>query len=278
MRILCTGAAGFIGNNLVNELLYRGDDVYGLDIIPGINHRIQTIECPVQMIHKIGMVPDIIFHLAAQSRVQPSFKDPVGSFDDNVKGTLAVLEFARQNGCKVIYAGSSSKHHNPYDSPYAATKMMGEEVCKLYRESYGVDVDIARFYNVYGPGEALDPVNGNVIGIWRHNVEKGIPIKVVGDGEQRRDFTHVDDIVDGLIKISDAVVPHEDAWELGTGRNVSINDLATLFHERSGCLVNYIDDQKGNYRETLNTNTDAYDRLGWSAKKDVIKYIESLEF
>ena len=271
--ILVTGYKGFIGGRLYDTLKERGESVVGLDLKEG-----EGYQSPVQFIHKaVRSNPKVIFHLAAQSRVQPSFEDPVRSFEDNVKGTLMVLEFARKTGCKVIYAGSSSKHHNPYDSPYATTKMMGEELCKLYRESYGVDVDIARFYNAYGPGEALDPKYGNVIGIWRYNVSQGIDIQVVGDGEQRRDFIHVDDIVDGLIKISDAVSPHEDAWELGTGTNYSIIDLATVFHERAGAKVNFIPDQKGNYRETLNTNTDAYDRLGWSPKKNVIKYLESLD-
>ena len=272
--ILVTGANGFIGGNLLKELRRREVDAVGLDI----EEMEEGLHMPVQFIHKyVGRVPRVIFHLAAQSRVQPSFEDPVRTFEDNVKGTLAVLEYARKNGCKVVYAGSSSKHHNPYDSPYATTKYLGEELCKMYRESFGVDVDIARFYNAYGPGEALDPKYGNVIGIWRYKASQGLDIQVVGDGEQRRDFIHVDDIVDGLIRISDAVVPHEDAWELGTGVNYSIIELATLFHERGGCDIEFIPDQKGNYRETLNTNTDAYNRLGWSPKKNVIKYIESLD-
>ena len=271
--ILVTGAAGFIGGNLYRKLKSLGEQVVGLDIVEGTD-----LTSPIQLIEdKLSLKFKTIFHLAAQSRVQPSFEDPIRTFEDNVKGTLMVLEYARKNGCKVIYAGSSSKHNNPYDSPYATTKMLGEDLCKLYRDSYGVDVDIARFYNVFGPGETLHPKYGNVIGIWRHKVSQGLSIQVVGDGEQRRDFIHVNDIVDGLIRISDAVLPHEDAWELGTGQNYSIIDLATLFHERSGCKIDFLEDQKGNYRETLNTNTDAYDRLGWVPKESLIKYIETLD-
>ena len=270
--ILVTGAAGFIGGNLYRKLKSLGEEVVGLDIVEGTD-----LTSPIQLIEeKLSLKPKTIFHLAAQSRVQPSFEDPIRTFEDNVKGTLMVLEYARKNGCKVIYAGSSSKHNNPYDSPYATTKMIGEDLCKLYRDSYGVDVDIARFYNAYGPGETLDPKYGNVIGIWRYKISQGLNIQVVGDGDQRRDFIHVNDIVDGLIRISDAVLPHEDAWELGTGQNYSIIDLATLFHERSGCKIDFLEDQKGNYRETLNTNTDAYDRLGWDPRESLIKYIELL--
>ena len=92
----------------------------------------------------------IIYHLAGQSRVQPSFDFPIESVESNVNGTLAVLEYARKYKCRVVYAGSSSKHNNIHDSPYSTTKALGEDLCKLYRECYGVDVEIARFYNVYG--------------------------------------------------------------------------------------------------------------------------------
>lgn len=273
MRAVVTGGAGFIGQNLANELKHRGYTVYCIDKAPENNC---TGKYDINQIHKLHWNPDVIFHLAAQSRVQPSFENPEQSFNDNVKGTLAVLEWAKKNKCKVVYAGSSSKHHDPYDSPYATTKMMGEELVKMYRKCYNVNAEIARFYNVYGPNEALDPKNGNVIGIWRYCVENGINPKVVGDGEQKRDFIDVRDIVDGLIRIAETDQTHEDGWELGTGTNHSINDLAVMFKERFDCDFDYIEDQAGNYRETLNTNTDMSDRLGWSAKRKLIDYITSL--
>ena len=105
---------------------------------------------------------------------------------------MKVMEWAMRNNVKTIYAGSSSKHHDPSDSPYAMYKYLGEEVCKLYKNSFKVNVEIARFYNVYGPNESLDEEHGNVIGIWREKVDKGYPLPIVGDGNQRRDFTHVD--------------------------------------------------------------------------------------
>jgi len=268
MNIVVTGGSGFIGRNLVTRLRNEGHAVVIIDI---------KQKSPVQLIHKVvKWKPDVIFHLAAQSRVQPSFENPSGCFDDNVAGTQAVLELAREKGCKVVYAGSSSKHHDPYDSPYAATKMMGEELCKMYRKCFNVDVEIARFYNVYGPGEALDPKNGNVIGIWRWCVENNQKAKIVGDGEQRRDFIHVEDIVDGLMKISESVSHHDDAWELGTGTNYSINQLADMFYKKFDLSFEYVEDQKGNYRETLNENTDAYDRIGWKPTRGLTNYIKSL--
>ena len=155
-------------------------------------------------------------------------------------------------------------------------KYLGEEVCKLYRKSYDLDVQIARFYNVYGPGESLDEKFGNVIGIWRSKSSKGESLPIVGDGEQRRDFTHVDDIVDGLIRISQTDKIHEDAWELGSGRNYSVNELFGFFQERFGVESTYIPEQKGNYRETLRENDDTIDRLGWNPEDKLKEYIDSL--
>ena len=281
MKILVTGGAGFIGTNLIKRLVDEGHKVLSLDDystgtkgnhIQGVTYwkgDIETIEF-------LDGEFDLCYHIAAQSRVQPSFEEPTECFRVNVKGTQAVMEWAKAKNVKVIYAGSSSKHHDPSDSPYAMYKYLGEEVCKLYKKSYNVDVQIARFYNVYGPSESLDEKNGNVIGIWRAKVNKDLPIEIVGNGEQRRDFTHVDDIVDGLIRISKTDKVHEDAWELGSGRNYSVNELFLFFKEKFDCESISIPDQKGNYRETLNTNPDAERYLDWQPQDRLKNYILSL--
>ena len=282
--IYVTGGAGFIGKNLVNELIKQGDIPYIIDnlsnsTIEDINSKCSFYPGDVQDIHKIHPSKvEIIYHLAGQSRVQPSFDFPIESVESNVNGTLAVLEYARKYKCRVIYAGSSSKHNNIHDSPYSTTKALGEDLCKLYRECYGVDVEIARFYNVYGPGEALDPINGNVIGIWRYLIQQGKRLQIVGDGSQRRDFTHVDDIVSGLITIGEGVSRHDDAWELGTGVNYNINDLYNWFKERYPNIgKEHISDQKGNYKSTLCVNDDMYDKFGWRAEDRLEQYITNLK-
>jgi UDP-glucose 4-epimerase len=216
------------------------------------------------------------YHLAAQSIVQPSFEDPEESFRVNVDGTMRVMEWARKNKIKVIYAGSSSKHYDPSDSPYAMTKFLGEEICKLYQKSFDVDVQIARFYNVYGPYEPLDVKFGNVIGIWRVKAMEGKPLPVVGDGEQRRDFTHVDDIVDGIIKIANSTLKHEDAWEIGSGVNYSVNELFEMFRKKFNVTLVKVDDQPGNYRKTLRTNDDMLNKLNWSPGDRLKEYIQNL--
>ena len=137
-----------------------------------------------------------------------------------------------------------------------------------------------------GPGEALDEINGNVIGIWRAKVNKDLPIEIVGNGEQRRDFTHVDDIVDGLWRIGRQQFQKApeffqtssgiEAWELGTGVNYSVNDLASMFVNKFGCNIKYIDDQPGNYRKTLCIDTTAQDILGWDPQDRLLHYIQTL--
>ena len=281
-KILVTGGAGFIGSNLIKRLVSEGHRVVSLDDystgdrsthIEGVKY----INADIETIEYLKGQYDVCYHLAALSRIQPSFDDPTECFRVNVKGTESVLEWARHNNIKVVYAGSSSKHHNPADSPYAMYKYLGEEVCKLYKQTFNVDVEICRFYNVYGPGETTDGDYAALLGIWRTQVFNSEPITIVGDGEQRRDFTHVDDIVDGLIKVSETDTKHEDAWELGCGVNYAINDVAQMFRERYGCDHVYIPDQKGNYRETLRDNDDTLEILEWKPEDRLKEFILSLD-
>ena len=176
----------------------------------------------------------------------------------------------------VIYAGSSSRWHNPYQSPYATSKYLGEELCKMYRKTYDLHIEIARFYNVYGPGEIIDGDWAAVTGIWRRQVRDGKNITIVGDGEQRRDFTYVGDIVDGLIKIAESRERHDDAWEFGTGMNYSINEVYEMFKSRFGVEKEHVADQNGNYRKTLRENNDSLERLGWKPVDRLNKYISEL--
>ena len=221
---------------------------------------------------------DVIFHLAALARIQPSFSHPSETFKSNVVGTEAVLEFARTIGAKVIYAGSSSRWHDPRKSPYAMSKYLGEELCKMYHQSFGCKIQIARFYNVYGPGEITDGDYSTVIGIWRRQIRYRDPLTIVGDGEQRRDFTHVYDIVDGLVRIMNTEHYHDDAWELGTGVNYSINELYDMFAERFGSLCGRSNtpDLPGNYRITFREHDDALEKLGWKPVDRLRTYISEL--
>tara|TARA_B100000963_G_scaffold208614_1_gene181711 strand:+ start:730 stop:1584 length:855 start_codon:yes stop_codon:yes gene_type:complete len=281
-KVLVTGGAGFIGSNLIKELKKYDNHIFSLDNystgskeneLDGVTY----INDDITNIGNLGNDYDVCFHLAAQSRVQPSFDNPEESFRVNVFGTSKVMEWAKGSNLKIVYAGSSSKHHSPSDSPYAMYKFLGEEVCKLYKKSYDVNVEIARFYNVYGPGESVDEKHGNVIGIWTAKVINGEPLPIVGDGEQKRDFIHVYDIVDGLNKISLTKLRHEDAWELGTGINYSINTLFDYFNKRFNVKSINIPDQPGNYRRTLRNNDDMLRLLDWRPKDRLSEYIKSLQ-
>jgi UDP-glucose 4-epimerase len=283
MNILVTGGAGFIGTNLINRLVKEGHKVFSLDDYSTgnvNNHNKEALYMHSSVTsfdfnHYPNKI-DLIFHLAAFSRIQPSFNHPIKTFSDNVVGTVTILEYAKKNNIKVIYAGSCSKWHDPTDSPYASSKFLGEEVCRMYRNAFDVNVEIARFYNVYGPYESLDINNGNVIGIWRKLVELNKPLTIVGDGQQRRDFIHVDDVVDGLYKIALSKQKHEDAWELGTGKNYSIIELYNFFKQRFSSNRINVPDQKGNYRETLLVNNDAEKKLKWKPEDRLKEYILNL--
>jgi len=281
MKILVTGGAGFIGTNLIKRLLNKGHTVQSLDNYDSGLRENEIEGCTYYFgdVRSIGTMDkdiDLIYHLAGLSRIQPSFQNPNNTFEVNTIGTQEVCDFAKHIKAKLIYAGSSSRWHNPYQSPYACYKHLGEEICKMYRTTFNTNIEIARFYNVYGPHEIVDGDWAAVTGIWRRQVRDGQPLTIVGDGEQRRDFTHVDDIVDGLYKIGTSKEKHEDAWELGTGKNYSINEVADMFVEKFGCKKQYIPNQKGNYRETLRENNDAMERLGWQPSDKLKQYIQSL--
>lgn len=282
MKILVTGALGFVGKNLCKRLLEEGHDVIGLDNyeigkatdeVEGVKYIPWDIE---QIEYLKGDGIDLCFHLAALSRIQPSFEQPSETFRVNTRGTEAVCEWARQFNIKVVYSGSSSQWHDPFQSPYAMYKKLGEDVCKMYKKIYNLNVEIARFYNVFGPGEIVDGKWAAVIGLWRRQVRDGEPLTLVGDGEQRRDFTHIDDIVDALIKIGFGTESVEDAWELGTGFNYSLNEVADIFIQKFGCEKVYIPQQRGNYQQTLRENDLALEKLDWKPTDRLKEYINGL--
>ena len=282
MDILVTGGNGFIGSNLINRLIEEGHYVISIDNLSTgkkentVSHA-NYLYADINDIATIDFKADLVYHLAALSRIQPSFNKPDETFKTNVLGTEKVMEWARLNNAKVVYAGSSSKHFNPYQSPYAMYKYLGEEVVKMYKEVYGVNAEIARFYNVYGPNEIIgdqDNDGAAVIGIWRNQIANNKPLTIVGDGNQKRDFTHVDDIVDGLWRIGMKNEKHKDAWELGSGKNYSINELANMFSDN----IKYIPKRPGEAWITLADNSLAKEKLNWSPLISLEKYVSRLSW
>jgi UDP-glucose 4-epimerase len=279
MKCLVTGGAGFIGTNLIKRLLKDNHKVVAIDNY-STGHKeneqdgctyfkadIRDVEDYSFFIEK----PDVIFHIAALARIQPSLKNPKPAIDTNVNGTLNILEWARQNDIQVIYAGSSSMHHGIFNSPYAWSKYAGEELCKLYSKIYNLNTTICRFYNVYGQYHIRDGDYATVLGIFEQQYMDGNPLTITADGEQRRDFTHVDDIVDGLVRCADKDFRAEE-FELGSGVNYSINQIAKMFG--NNYPKKYIPARSGEYDETLCTDTKAHDLLNWKPKGNIKNYID----
>tara|TARA_X000001382_G_scaffold2348_1_gene2779 strand:- start:14005 stop:14862 length:858 start_codon:yes stop_codon:yes gene_type:complete len=283
MNVMVTGGAGFVGTNLIKRLLKDGHNVVSIDNYTTGREENEQEGCTYHNVDIRDAVdfdffmedPDVIYHLAALPRIQPSFKYPAITFEANVLGTLNLLEWVRNKEKEIpfVYAGSSSFHGGVYKNPYTFTKWQGEEVVQMYNKTYGVPTSICRFYNVYGPSQLTEGEYCTVIGIFERQFENQEKLTITGDGEQRRDFTHVDDIVDGFVKCGENIEnSNGQIFELGRGENYSINVVAQSFD----CGYTYIDKRPGEVQETLCTDTKAYEKLGWKPKIDLLDYIEEV--
>ena len=283
MRIIVTGGVGFIGTNLIKRLLKDGHKVVSLDnYSTGKKENEQKgckyfdVDLRLTKDYSFFMDnPDVIFHIAALPRIQPSFEAPSITFNSNVVSTQNICEWARTNGnIPVVYAGSSSIHGDKYANPYTFTKWLGEEVCKMYSKVFKLPVTICRFYNVYGHHQASDGAYCNVLGIFERQFKNGEPLTITGDGEQRRDFTNVEDIVDGLIRVSHRTTLGRhigEEFEFGNGKNYSINELVEGFGKEYP--KEYIPKWEGEVRESLCVDKKAIKELGWNPKGDIIQFI-----
>jgi|TARA_R100000008_G_C3576781_1_gene165771 UDP-glucose 4-epimerase len=286
MKALVTGGAGFIGTNLIKKLLQEGHEVVSLDNYSTGKKENEQEGCKYYDVDLCEVKdysffmdnPDTIYHMGALARIQPSLTHPVSHIQNNFDSTLNVLEWARKKGgIPVVYAGSSSKHHGLYGSPYAWVKFAGEELCKLYSECYDVPTSICRFYNVYGPHQLVDGPYCTVIGIFEEQYQNKTPLTITGTGEQRRDFTHVNDIVDALFRISNAMHGEVDMryageeFELGRGVNHSINEVADMFGK--DYPKEYIPPRKGEYDKTLCEDRKAHEMVEWNPVVNLDDYI-----
>ena len=283
MKVLVTGGVGFIGTNLIKKLLKDENEVVSIDNystglkeneLDGCKYYNVNI-CDYKNFDQYIEDVDLVFHLAALPRIQPSFKNPLTTFKTNVEGTINLLDWCKEKNVPLVYAGSSSTHGGVYKNPYTFTKWQGEELCKLYSKVYSLQTAICRFYNVYGPHQLTEGEYCTVIGIFERQKNNGEVLTITGDGQQRRDFTHVDDIVDGLIKCGldltkeDNSKANGETFELGRGINYSINEVANMF----GGEKIYIDQKKGEVRDTLCIDSKAKELLNWNPKRNLEDYI-----
>tara|TARA_Y100000401_G_C8290119_1_gene208227 strand:- start:190 stop:1023 length:834 start_codon:yes stop_codon:yes gene_type:complete len=277
MNIVVTGGVGFVGTNLIKRLIEDGHDVVSIDNYSTGSQLNHQKDC-FYLTHDITKItdysflkPDIIFHMAAIARIQPSFKDPLNYFETNATGTLKIAQYCAENNVPLIYAGSSSHHSGKFKNPYTFSKDIGEEITQLFNQHFGLKSSIARFYNVYGPHQLTKGGYATLIGRWLNNIENGHECEIYGDGSKRRDFTHVDDIVDGLIKIMlNQSFGH--VFEFGRGKNYSVNEVADMFNIKP----KYTDDKPGEAQETLADYSLAKQKLNWEPKKNLKDYIDNL--
>ena len=295
MKILVTGGCGFVGSNLVDMLVRDSEnEVLVIDNLDTgkkehCNEKAKYIFADIRDVFAnsdsiselaIGRQikkthayflrnVDIIYHLAALARIQPSFGRPVETMHVNSYGTSLVCEHARRVGAKVVYSGSSSFYGGAKLNPYAFSKWQGEETCKMYSDVYGLETTIARFFNVYGPRHPSVGPYATVVGIFEDLTKKNEPLTVVGDGEQRRDFTHIDEICRGLVAISKDNHKGE-VFNLGTGTNHSINELASYF----GGEKVYLPQRPGEARNTLADISTTTKLTSWLPTKELREYVK----
>ena len=284
MRSLVTGGLGFVGSNLVDILINSGDEVFILDDLSSESSFIENQNKKANLI--IGKVEDIskyfadykfdrIFHLAAKARIQPSFDNPREYFSSNALGTSEVMDFARlsKSGI-VVYATTSSKNHGDYISPYTYYKVVGEGILKTYANCFDMNCAMATFYNVYGPREPRIGEWATVVAKFGRQFEEGDQLTVVGDGSQSRDFTHVEDICNGLIKISEGNWRGQN-FDLGRGNPVSILDVAKMWTDNNLSKITFVPLRKNEGQHTESEWMKTYSLIKWRAEKDLSDYIKS---
>lgn len=279
-KILVTGGLGFVGSHLVDALAGEGHEITVIDNLcsesSSRNYMRSDVRYWIDDVRNLNSYKyenqefDLIYHLAALARIQPSFKDPLTYLSIDIMGTSNVLEYARRNSSRVVYAGSSSAYAGPMLNPYAFAKYTGEQVCEMYHLVYDMSVVTARFFNVYGERQPTVGAYATVVGVFEGQKASGSNLTVTGTGEQRRDFTHISDIVAGFKALGEGNHSAE-IYQLGTGENHSINDLAEMF----GGNVDYIPARPGEALITLADPAKMNEATGWKASTRIEVYVQN---
>lgn len=298
MKSLVTGGAGFIGSHIVDKLIELGHEVIVIDNESSEVHNNFYYNEKAKY-HKLDIADyqstrplydgvDFVFHLAAESRIQPAIENPLLAIRTNTLGTGTVLQCSREAKVKrVIYSSTSSAYGRankpPLDedmpddclNPYSVSKVSGEKLCKMYSDLFDLDTAIFRYFNVYGPREPLKGPYAPVVGLFLRQKKANEPLTIVGDGEQRRDFTHVDDVVAAniaVMKCKSPICGH--LFNVGTGKNHSILELARMISD----TIKFIPPRPGESRVTLASNNKMRIYFDWEPTKEIENYIkENLE-
>ncbi|MDP3741432.1 MAG: SDR family oxidoreductase [bacterium] len=295
-KLLVTGGAGFIGSNLTDRLIQHGHEVVVIDNFStgkkeNLNQNAKFINSDISDYKTIAPHfegVEAVFHTAALARIQPSIKDPLAANETNVTGTLNVLWAAKNSGVKKFIYSASSSCYGPQPaanfplketlpkhpgSPYALQKLVGEMYCELFSQLYDLSTVVLRYFNVYGPRQITEGAYAAVVGIFLKQKQEGKPMTITGDGQQRRDFTHVSDVVEANILSWKKNIAGAEAFNIGRGSNHSINEVAQLV---GGSTVN-IAARPGEYPVTLADNSKAREILGWTPRVDMEEGVAELK-
>ena len=284
-NIIITGGAGFIGSNLAETILKKklAKRIYIIDNYSSgskknhiKNRIIQYIKNDTKNIFEIRQLKktkiDFIFHLAEFSRIVQSFEFFDNCWESNIQGTKKIIEFALHKKAKLIYSASSSKfgnENNQYLSPYAWTKAKNVELIKCYKEWYGLNYVICYFYNVYGPRQIKNHYMSAVIGIFENQYLNNEPLSVVSPGNQKRDFTHVYDIVEGFIEAGFNRTNQE--YQLASGKLLSLLQVAKMFNHKIKMIPKRPGERWSSKRDSL---VKSKRDLNFRAKYSLSNYIK----
>ena len=305
MRSIVTGGNGFIGSHIVDKLVELGHDVIVIDDLSATcneqfyfkkNGNVRNYKMSISCEHIERRFEDVdyVFHLAAESRIQPALKNPELAIETNVLGTAKVLEYARKYGVKRVMYSSTSAAYGLSNSiplqedmkkdclnPYSITKTAGEDFCRMYHDLYGLETVIFRYFNVYGERQPTKGQYGPVIGLFQRQISEGEPMTVVGDGLQTRDYTHVSDVVNANITamLSDNKDISGEIFNVGTGRRYSIIDLVKMIGGESASFT-HLPPRLGEARDTQADITKIKTMMGWEPQVKLedwlLKYGENL--
>ena len=282
--IIVTGGAGFIGSNLIKYLLKKTNlkiisiDNYSTGILKNhtINKNVKYIKGENINISKL-LEPykkkiKTIFHFGEFSRIFQSFSNTKTCLNYNIYNSFEVINFAKDNKIKIIYSATSSNLGNngkdENSSPYAWTKSKNIELIKNYSKWFGLKYELLFFYNVYGPGQILNSPMSAVIGIFETQFKKKLPLTIVKPGTQRRDFTHIDDIVHGCYLAM--IKGKQNEYMLCTNKSYSIIQIAKMFSTK----IKYIKMRPGDRFGSIILNNNSKKILGFTAKINIKNYIK----
>ena len=295
MKSLVTGGAGFIGSNLIDTLLGIGHTVVCVDNEssdahdkPYWNNNSINIHGDIrdyELMSSAMKGVDFVFHLAAEARIQPSIENPINAVSINDLGTATVLQCARENQVKKVMFSSTSaaygRNHSPNVetqqpdalNPYSVTKLNGENLCKMYTELFGLRTVIFRYFNVYGPRQPIRGQYAPVLGIFKRQKDAGEELTIVGDGNQRRDFVHVEDVARANVMAAlgePSGDVYGEVYNVGTGQNFSVNEIAEMFqHPKT-----YIAPRPGEARISLANIQKIRTTFGWSPDNKLEDWIK----